>query len=55
VIGEKKTINIPVGDAYGPKNPEMLIENAKGPVSKRYGNRTRHSINDDDAAVRISR
>jgi len=29
VIGEKKTINIPVDDAYGPKNPEMLIEMPK--------------------------
>lgn len=26
VIGEKKTVQIPVDDAYGPKNPEMLIE-----------------------------
>lgn len=25
-VGEKKTINIPVEEAYGPKNPEMLIE-----------------------------
>jgi FKBP-type peptidyl-prolyl cis-trans isomerase 2 len=25
-VGEKKTINIPVAEAYGPKNPEMLIE-----------------------------
>ena len=24
--GEKKTINIPYNDAYGPRNPEMLIE-----------------------------
>ena len=29
VIGEKKTINIPVNDAYGPINPEMLIEMPK--------------------------
>jgi peptidylprolyl isomerase len=28
-VGEKKTINIPVEDAYGPKNPEMLIEMPK--------------------------
>lgn len=25
-VGEKKTINIPVDNAYGPKNPEMIIE-----------------------------
>jgi FKBP-type peptidyl-prolyl cis-trans isomerase 2 len=25
-IGEKKTINIPVEEAYGPKDPNMLIE-----------------------------
>lgn len=25
-VGEKKTINIPVDFAYGPKNPEMIIE-----------------------------
>jgi peptidylprolyl isomerase len=25
-VGEKKTINIPVEDAYGPKNPDMIIE-----------------------------
>lgn len=24
-IGEKKTIHIPVDEAYGPKNPEMII------------------------------
>lgn len=28
-VGEKKTINIPVEQAYGPKNPEMLIEMPK--------------------------
>ncbi|MDP9229761.1 MAG: peptidylprolyl isomerase [Bacteroidota bacterium] len=28
-VGEKKTINIPVEDAYGPKNEEMLIEYPK--------------------------
>jgi FKBP-type peptidyl-prolyl cis-trans isomerase 2 len=28
-VGEKKTINIPVEEAYGPKNPEMLIEMPK--------------------------
>jgi len=26
VIGDKRTINIPVDEAYGPKNPEMLVE-----------------------------
>ncbi|HSU28771.1 MAG TPA: FKBP-type peptidyl-prolyl cis-trans isomerase, partial [Chitinophagaceae bacterium] len=25
-VGEKKTIHIPVNEAYGPKNNEMLIE-----------------------------
>lgn len=25
-IGEKRTIEIPVEDAYGPKDPEMLVE-----------------------------
>jgi FKBP-type peptidyl-prolyl cis-trans isomerase 2 len=24
--GEKKTVDIPVNDAYGPKNPEMIID-----------------------------
>ncbi|HEY6505320.1 MAG TPA: peptidylprolyl isomerase [Chitinophagaceae bacterium] len=28
-IGEKKTINIPFDEAYGPKNPDMLIEMPK--------------------------
>ena len=28
-VGEKKTINIPFAEAYGPKNPEMLIEMPK--------------------------
>ena len=28
-VGEKKTINIPVDKAYGPRNPEMLIEMPK--------------------------
>ncbi len=28
-VGEKKTISIPVDEAYGPKNPEMLIEMPK--------------------------
>lgn len=26
IIGDKKTVNIPVDDAYGQKNPEMIIE-----------------------------
>ena len=25
-VGEKKTVNIPFDEAYGPRNPEMLIE-----------------------------
>jgi len=25
-VGDKKTINIPVEEAYGPKNPDMLVE-----------------------------
>jgi len=28
-VGDKKTINIPVDEAYGPRNPEMLIEMPK--------------------------
>lgn len=28
-VGEKKTINIPVDEAYGPRNPDMLIEMPK--------------------------
>src|SRR6185436_15254848 len=28
-VGEKKTINIPADNAYGQKNPEMLIEYPK--------------------------
>jgi FKBP-type peptidyl-prolyl cis-trans isomerase 2 len=28
-VGEKKTINIPFDEAYGPKNPDMLIEMPK--------------------------
>ena len=28
-VGEKKTINIPFNEAYGPRNPEMLIEMPK--------------------------
>jgi FKBP-type peptidyl-prolyl cis-trans isomerase 2 len=28
-VGEKKTINIPFGEAYGPRNPEMVIEMPK--------------------------
>ena len=25
-VGDKKTINIPVEEAYGPKNPDMMVE-----------------------------
>ncbi len=28
-VGEKKTIHIPFGEAYGPRNPEMVIEMPK--------------------------
>ena len=28
-VGEKKTINIPFDEAYGPRNPEMVIEMPK--------------------------
>ena len=28
-VGEKKTINIPFNEAYGPKNPEMIIDMPK--------------------------
>src|SRR6185503_117553 len=28
-VGEKKTINIPVEEAYGPKNPDMIIDMPK--------------------------
>jgi FKBP-type peptidyl-prolyl cis-trans isomerase 2 len=28
-VGEKKTINIPYDEAYGPRNPDMLIEMPK--------------------------
>ena len=33
-VGEKKTINIPVENAYGPKNPEMIIEYPKDQFPK---------------------
>jgi len=29
IVGEKKTINIPCDEAYGPQNPDMLIEMPK--------------------------
>lgn len=29
VVGDKKTINIPFHEAYGPKNPDMLIDMPK--------------------------
>ena len=25
-VGEKKTVNIPFNEAYGPRNPEMIVE-----------------------------
>jgi peptidylprolyl isomerase len=28
-VGDKKTVNIPFDDAYGPRNPEMIIEMPK--------------------------
>ena len=28
-VGEKKTVNIPADEAYGPKNPDMLIDMPK--------------------------
>ena len=28
-VGEKKTINIPFNEAYGPKNPDMIIDMPK--------------------------
>ena len=28
-VGEKKTVNIPYDEAYGPRNPEMVIEVGK--------------------------
>ena len=28
-VGDKKTINIPFGEAYGPKNPDMIIDMPK--------------------------
>ncbi len=33
-VGEKKTLNIPFDEAYGPKNPEMLIEMPKNRFPK---------------------
>jgi peptidylprolyl isomerase len=29
IVGEKKTINIPFLEAYGPRNPEMVIDMPK--------------------------
>ena len=29
LVGEKKTLNIPYDEAYGPRNPDMLIEMPK--------------------------
>jgi len=33
-VGEKKTINIPYDEAYGPRNPEMVIEMPKDKFPK---------------------
>ena len=32
IVGDKKTVHIPVDDAYGPKNPDMIIEFPKEQV-----------------------
>ncbi|KYP14892.1 peptidylprolyl isomerase [Flavihumibacter sp. CACIAM 22H1] len=32
LVGDKKTVHIPVDDAYGPKNPDMIIEFPKEQV-----------------------
>ncbi|HMT75353.1 MAG TPA: peptidylprolyl isomerase [Chitinophagaceae bacterium] len=29
VVGEKKTVNIPFAEAYGPSNPEMIVDMPK--------------------------
>lgn len=36
-IGEKKTINIPFDEAYGPRNPDMVIEMSKDRFPKDMG------------------
>ena len=33
-VGDKKTINIPFDDAYGPRNPDMVIEMPKNKFPK---------------------
>jgi FKBP-type peptidyl-prolyl cis-trans isomerase 2 len=33
-VGDKKTINIPFNEAYGPRNPEMVIEMPKDKFPK---------------------
>lgn len=33
-VGEKKTVNIPVNDAYGPRNDEMVIDFPKDRLPK---------------------
>ena len=33
-VGEKKTVNIPYNEAYGPRNPEMVIEMLKDKFPK---------------------
>ena len=37
-VGEKKTINIPFAEAYGPINPEMIIEMPKDRFPEDLGN-----------------
>ena len=34
IVGDKKTINIPFDEAYGPRNPEMVIEMPKDKFPK---------------------
>ncbi len=34
IVGEKKTINIPYNEAYGPRNPDMVIEMPKDKFPK---------------------
>lgn len=33
-VGEKRTVNIPYNEAYGPRNPEMIIEFPKEKLPK---------------------
>jgi peptidylprolyl isomerase len=34
IVGDKKTINIPYNEAYGPRNPDMVIEMPKDKFPK---------------------